>query len=289
MVWIHGGRYLEGQTANPHHNGATLAAAGVVVVSVNYRVGVEGFAHIAGAPNNRGLFDQIIALQWVHDNIAGFGGDPANVTVFGQSAGAGSIAALLAMPASAGLFRRATIQSLPGTFFTEKLAAAISSQIAAQLNTQANTAELQRFSPQTLVTASHELLARMPTFVDSWGPMALTPTPFSPIVDGTTLPNTPWHALASGAARAVDLLVGHTRDEYSLFNPWRAQLVPDELLSTTINRLAPAACRTDDYQTAYPQATASQLYEITHADWLFRMPTQHLAAAHHAGGLSTAL
>ncbi|GAS98564.1 putative carboxylesterase [Mycolicibacterium canariasense] len=203
MVWIHGGRYLEGHTGNPHQNGAILAAAGVVVVSLNYRVGFEGFAHVAGAPNNRGLLDQIAALHWVHDNISAFGGDPTNVTLFGQSAGAGSIAALLTAADRAGLFHRAIIQSLPGTFFTEQLAAAVSAQIAEQLDTQPSAAELQRFSPHTLVTASHALLARMPRFVQSWGPMALTPTPFSPIVDGSTVPESPWRALAAGAARDI--------------------------------------------------------------------------------------
>ncbi|MCX8561978.1 carboxylesterase family protein [Mycolicibacterium mucogenicum] len=284
MVWIHGGRYLEDGSANPHYNGATLAAAGVVVVSVNYRVGFEGFAHIAGAPNNRGLLDQIAALQWVHDNIAAFGGDPTNVTVFGQSAGAGSIAALLAMPPSAGLFRRAIVQSLPGTFFSEELAAGISAQIAAQLDAHTTAVELQHFSPHALVTASHALLAKMPAFADAWGPMALTPTPFSPVVDNVTLPDAPWRALASGAARAVDLLVGHTRDEYSLFNPWRGTPVTDAHFARTVNRLAPAACRPDGYRTAFPRATVSQLYETVNADWLFRMPSQHLADAQHAGG-----
>ena len=284
MVWIHGGRYLEGRSANPHQNGATLAASGVVVVSVNYRVGVEGFAHIADAPNNRGLLDQIAALQWVHDNIAAFGGDPANITVFGQSAGGGSIAALLAMPASAGLFRRAIVQSLPGTFFTEGLAAAICTQIAAEVGAQATVAELQRFSPDALVIASQALLTRMPAFSEAWGPMALTPTPFSPIVDDTTLPETPWKALASGVARDIDLLVGHTRDEYSLFNPRRGETVTDELLTDTIELLTPLTCRPDDYRHAYPDANTSQLYEMVNADWLFRMPAEHLAAAHRAGG-----
>ncbi|MFD0366293.1 carboxylesterase family protein [Nocardia sp. GCM10030253] len=131
MVWIHGGKYLEGTSSNPHHDGATLAGAGVVTVSMNYRTGAEGFAHIAGAPNNRGILDQAAALQWVQDNVAAFGGDPGKVTVFGQSAGAGCIAALLTMPLAAGLFRRAIAQSVPGTYFSTKLAAAISATIAA--------------------------------------------------------------------------------------------------------------------------------------------------------------
>jgi para-nitrobenzyl esterase len=284
MVWIHGGRYMEGHTCNPHQNGTILAKSGVVMVSLNYRIGAEGFAHIAGAPNNRGLLDQVAALKWVQDNIATFGGNPHNVTVFGQSAGGGGVASLLAMPGSAGLVTRAIAQSVPGTFFTERLAAAVSAEIAGELGVRATTTDLQRFSPQELVAASERLLLKMPHFVDSWGPMALTPTPFSPIVDGTTLPENPWRTLADGTSRNVDLLVGHTRDEYSLFNPWRGQDLPDGLLTDTIQRLAPTSCQPDDYRAAYPDASTTELYETLIADWLFRMPCEHLAAAHHAGG-----
>ena len=112
MVWIHGGAYAIGTSGLPEYDGARLARDGVVLVTFNYRVGVEGFAHIEGAPANRGLLDQVAALEWVRDNIRAFGGDPARVTVFGQSAGGGSVAALLAMPraggCSAGPSRRAS-------------------------------------------------------------------------------------------------------------------------------------------------------------------------------------
>ncbi len=94
----------------------------MVFVSCNYRLGMEGFAQIAGAPANRGLLDAVAALRWVRDNIERFGGDPGNVTVFGESAGAGVISALLAMDAAKGLFKRAIAQSVPGTFFSAELA-----------------------------------------------------------------------------------------------------------------------------------------------------------------------
>ncbi|HZG96968.1 MAG TPA: carboxylesterase family protein, partial [Nocardioidaceae bacterium] len=92
VVWISGGGYLACDSANPHLDGAAFAAAGAVVVSAHYRSGAEGFLRVAGAPDNRALLDQVAALVWVQDNIAAFGGDPGNVTAFGQSAGAGSIA-----------------------------------------------------------------------------------------------------------------------------------------------------------------------------------------------------
>ena len=113
MVWIYGGAFTIGSSDQPEFDGACLAAQGIVVVSLNYRVGVEGFMQIEGAPSNRGLLDQIAALQWVSNNIPGFGGDPDNVTVFGQSAGAASIGMLLVAPGAACLFHRGIAESVP--------------------------------------------------------------------------------------------------------------------------------------------------------------------------------
>ena len=116
LVWIYGGAYKVGSAEIPAYDGGRLAREGdLVLVTFNYRTGVEGFAYLDGAPANRGLLDQVAALEWVRDNIAAFGGDPGLVTVFGQSAGAGSVASLLAVPRAAGLFRRAIAQSVPGS------------------------------------------------------------------------------------------------------------------------------------------------------------------------------
>jgi para-nitrobenzyl esterase len=166
MVWIHGSRYLEGTAANPHYDGAAFAAAGVVVGSMNYRVGAEGFAHIDGVPDNRGILDQLAALRWVQHNIAAFGGDPGNVTVFGQSAGAGCIASQLVMPLAAGLFHRAIAQSLPGTYFSARMAAAISGTIAAELGLRATVNELSRIPPRALVDATEAVARKLyPTWL----------------------------------------------------------------------------------------------------------------------------
>jgi para-nitrobenzyl esterase len=114
LVWIYGGAYMFGASSEPGYDGTPFAQGGAVFVSLNYRLGVEGFAQLPGAPANRGLLDAVAALTWVRDNIEGFGGDPANVTVFGESAGAGVIAAMLAMGQAKGLFKRAIAQSVPG-------------------------------------------------------------------------------------------------------------------------------------------------------------------------------
>ncbi|MEV4124350.1 carboxylesterase family protein [Nocardia sp. NPDC049707] len=284
MVWIQGGTYLENNTANPHCDGAALAEAGVVVASMNYRVGVDGFARITGAPDNRGILDQIAALGWVQDNIAAFGGDPANVTVFGQSAGGACIAALLVMPKAAGLFRRAISQSMPGTYFTPQLATAISTTIAAQLGVQASVADLASLPPRAVTDATTAVIAKMPEFVDIWGPMALTPTPFSPVVGGDVLPCAPWSAVADGAARAVDLLIGHTRDEFRLYTSRPGSEPTPVQMAAAFEHLAPDAEGDRLYRAAYPDATPGRRFELVHTDWLFRMPSLHLADAAHTGG-----
>lgn len=277
MVWIHGGAYLFGSSANPNQDGAALAAAGVVVVSLNYRLGVEGFAHLAGAPDNRGVLDQILALRWVRENVSAFGGDPGNITVFGQSAGAGSVAALLAMPAAAGLFRRAIAQSLPGTFFTTRLAADVAAAIASSVGVEPTAAALARIPPSELVRVTQTVVRSLPRRARTWGPMATARTPFSPVVDGDTLPRAPWPALAEGAGRGVDLLVGHTRDE----SP-RDEEITDARATATLDALIRGGDAA--YRAAYPDAGPTRLHELVNSDWLVRMPSLRLADTQHVGG-----
>ncbi|MGI5127449.1 carboxylesterase/lipase family protein [Pseudonocardia sp. CA-107938] len=276
IVWISGGGYLRCNSASPTLDGATLAAGGVVVVSAHYRTGAEGFARLAGAPDNRGLLDQLAALQWVQDNAAAFGGDPGNVTVFGQSAGAGSIAALLAMPASAGLFRRAILHSVPGTFFSTELADDISAEIAAEIGRTPRAAELAALAPDDLVAAAAAVTGRLSKQLERWGGVACTPTPFSPVVDGEVLPEAPWPALARGAARDLELLVAHTRDEYAFL----ADLLGVEETAVDHVDPTPGLAR----YRASGAFTADELRDNAMADWLMRMPTLHLAEAALVGG-----
>ena len=218
MVWIQGGGYVIGMSGLPEYDGGRLARdGGVVVVTFNYRVGVEGFAQVEGAPANRGLLDQVAALEWVRDNIGAFGGDPDRVTVFGQSAGGGSVAALLAMPRAAGLFRRAVVQSMPGTFFSPELAADIATACAAELGLRPTIADLSDVDPRRLSRRGRRGRRHDGAADARWGRAAHRAIPFSPVVDGEVLAVTPWQALADGAGREVDLLVGHTRDEQRLF------------------------------------------------------------------------
>ena len=111
LVWIHGGAFVNGCNASPWYHGRSFARDGAVVVAVNYRLGIEGFLPLQGAPTNRAVLDWLAALEWVQDNVAAFGGDPTNVTIGGQSAGAMACATLLAVPRAVGLFGRAILMS----------------------------------------------------------------------------------------------------------------------------------------------------------------------------------
>ncbi|MFI6575652.1 carboxylesterase/lipase family protein [Nocardiopsis sp. NPDC050513] len=287
MVWIYGGAYKFGSSDDPGYDASRIASDGdLVVVTFNHRVGIEGFAQIEGAPANRGLLDQVAALEWVRDNIAAFGGDPGRVTVFGESAGAGGIAALLAMPRATGLFGRAIAQSVPGTFFSPELAADIATAIAGELGLRPTAADLSGVDPRALPAAGAAVSARMRGYEDRWGAVALTPTPFSPVVDGDVLPVTPWRALADGAGRDVDLVVGHTRDEYRLFTAMAGQLgqITPEEAAKALRAFGPGADGERAYRDAFPDASAERLHELVQSDWLFRMPSLRLAEAQVAGG-----
>ncbi len=276
MVWIQGGAYAFGTSGLPEYDGSNLAHGGVVLVTFNYRVGLEGFGYVAGTPANRGLLDQLAALEWVQENISAFGGDPGRVTVFGQSAGGGSVAALLAMPRAAGLFRRAIAQSVPGTYFTPELASDIARACAAELGLQPT--ELSTVDPRILPTASDAVAAKNGQFADRWGQAAHGEVPFAPIIDGDVLPTTPWLGLTG----QVELMVGHTRHEQRLLSALSGMLgeVTEEQAIETAKIFAPDPQR---YRDNFPDP--EELYEVVRSDWLFRMPSLHLAEAQlRAGG-----
>jgi para-nitrobenzyl esterase len=291
MVYLYGGAYRAGQAGDPIIDGGILARSGVVVVTGNHRVGMEGYASLEGAPDNRALLDQIALLRWVQEEVAAFGGDPARVTIFGESAGAGAVANLLA--SRAGLFASAIAQSVPGTYFTPRLARDIAAELMVPLGLPPTAEALRDTDPSALAAAAAAIDARMGPFAgrtgalaDRWGPVAGTVTPFSPVVDGEVLPEDPWTALAAGAARGVRLLAGHTRDEWRLFLVNRDLLgrVTDADAEWALRTFGPGADPVTSVRAAYPQAGAEELFTLVQSDWLFRMPSLHLAAAHAAGG-----
>jgi para-nitrobenzyl esterase len=287
MVWLYGGRFTTGASDESDCDGARLAAGGVVVVSPNYRVAGEGFMAIDGAVPNRGLLDQVAALQWVRDNIAGFGGDPNNVTLFGESAGAGSVVSLMVMPAADGLFRRGIAESVPAFLFGSDLAADVADVIAEKLGRRATVSDLAAVPPQTLadVVAGIE-------YQDRWGyALTVRRAQFGPVIDGEILPDSPFRALATGAGRGADLLIGHNRDEYRYVVQENGgpHSITAEQAETALNSLPPIPDGAQAYRAAHPQADHATLYELVCSDFVYRMPTLHLAQAHAAGGGTTYL
>ncbi|WP_346133032.1 carboxylesterase/lipase family protein [Lentzea roselyniae] len=288
MVWIQGGAYLFGTSGLPEYDGTRLAGDGVVVVTFNYRVGMEGFGFIDGAPAqaNRGLLDQVAALEWVQDNIRAFGGDPARVTIFGQSAGGGSVASLLAMPRAAGLFHRAIASSVQGTYFTPRMAFGIAAVCAAGLGWIPVLEDLSTVDPSDLPVVGDDMLEVMAGSPGSWGPAGYKRIPFAPIVDGEVLPVTPWEAVAGGAAKHVDLIVGHTRHEQRILTALDGMLgeVTDEQAANALDFLAPGPDGARRYRESFPDAGPEELYDLVCSDWLFRMPSLRLAEAQAAAG-----
>jgi para-nitrobenzyl esterase len=218
MVWIHGGSFTIGASSLPVYDGTRLASEGdVVVVAINYRLGALGFISLDalggrewGAAANCGLLDQALALRWVREHIAAYGGDPANVTVFGESAGGGSILHLLASPVGRGLFDRAIVQSgSTGRTLSTDQAASVAQVVLAELGLERAEPELARLSSAQIVAAQERATAQL------FGVAGLLP--FHPALDAENLPTTPIEALRSGTARDVGLLLGVTTDEMRLF------------------------------------------------------------------------
>ncbi|MFG2718997.1 carboxylesterase/lipase family protein [Streptomyces sp. NPDC048416] len=289
LVWVYGGAYVVGSAEGPTYDGSALARRGAVVVTFNHRLGAEGYGHFAGAVPNRALLDQVAALEWVRDNIAAFGGDPGRVTVFGESAGAGAVAALLAMPRAAGLFHRAVAQSVPGTFFGAALAADVGASVAAELGLPATADALAPVTPAALRDAADAVLGKITQYASRWGRIAHAHLPFAPVVDGEVLPCTPWDALRDGRSRDVDLIAGHNRDEARLFTVMAGRYgkVTQEEADTTLTRFAPAPGGEAAYRAAYPDADPTTMQDLVMSDWLFRMPSLQLAEAHALGGGTT--
>ncbi|WP_226899595.1 carboxylesterase/lipase family protein [Nonomuraea phyllanthi] len=287
LVWIPVGGYVSAASSDPMYDPAALAEAGLVVVTINCRVGVEGFAFLDDAPPNRGFLDQIAALEWVQRNIAAFGGDPDLVTVAGQSAGAGSVAALLTMKPARGLFRRAIAHSVPGLHSTPALARQITAAFAERLGAAAPTAAaLRDIDPWHLAAELTSFNFGLHAHRESWGRITETGTALCPVVDGEVLPETPWPALTGARASGTELLAGHTRDEFRLFSVMsgRRGTLTEEDASTALHLLAPQPHGAQAYRAAFPQAGPEELVETVYSDALFRMPTQKLAEANAAAG-----
>ena len=224
MVWIHGGGFTSGAGSVPWYNGARFVTNGdVVVVTINYRLGAFGWLYLAHrdaamiASGNAGLSDQIAALRWVRDNIAAFGGDPGNVTIFGESAGAMSVATLMGTPAATGLFHKAIAQSGAAHHSQDPDSAAEMTDRIMDALEVTSVAELVDVSARALLDVQLSVSTDVAKQRASSAANTGLGLPFSPVVDGATLPSAPLEAIANGQSAAVPLLTGTNLDEWNLF------------------------------------------------------------------------
>jgi para-nitrobenzyl esterase len=272
MVWLHGGGFTSGSGGFICYDGLQLAKKhDVVVVTVNHRLTAFGYLYLAGLGSERyansrnvGNLDIIAALEWVRDNIAAFGADPGNVTIFGQSGGGGKVSSLMAMPAAHGLFKRAIVQSGADVKGISRDAATHDAErLLARLNLKPADAErLQQLPVEQLLKAANE----------GSGP----PIGFGPVVDGRTLPADPFDPVASELSATVPLLIGTVETEVTFFPGQPLEPMDDASFHAKVKQLLRNAADADvarviaAYKAGRPDRANTDLYLIMASDATFR-------------------
>ncbi|MDI3211453.1 carboxylesterase family protein [Arthrobacter sp. AL12] len=267
MVWIEGGMFELSSTAA--YDGSRFARDGVVCIVINWRSGAEGFLYLGDGIANLGLLDHLAALQWVRENIAAFGGDPGNVTVFGESAGATSIGMLLSMPRAVGLFRRAILQSGAAHQVTPAAdALRIAGYLAGKLGVPRTRAAIVGAGVERLLAAQAELKAEL------------------------------MEKIAAGSGGSVDLIVGTNADDWRLWLVASGAIggITDEILSGPVRSYGHqplqafgliAGQALPAYRERYPTAAPGELLAVVQPDWWMRIPAIRLADAHASAAAGT--
>jgi para-nitrobenzyl esterase len=282
LVWIHGGSFMNGSGSVGAYDGAAFARDGVVCVTINYRLAAEGFLFLDDGTANLGLLDQLAALRWVQDNIAAFGGDPARVTVAGESAGSMSVTTLLSMPLSEGLFARAIAQSGAAAHtLTVEEGGTVAGYLAEALGVPADRDSIKAVPLDRLVQAASDLVVEVQTNPDParWGQLTLSLLPFAPTVDGAVVPVAPLPALAAGHGSDVALLIGSNRDEARLFlvAPGAIDQVDEPALAATAAAYGLTGRALDVYRANRPTASPGDVLAAVISDWFFRLPAIRVA------------
>jgi para-nitrobenzyl esterase len=290
MVWCHGGGFATGSGSSPVTDGTNLARRGdVVVVTLNHRLNVLGFTHldeVGGAEfaqsGDVGMLDIVHALKWVRDNITRFGGDPSNVTVFGQSGGGRKVATLLAMPSAKGLFHRAVIESGATLKLVERdQATRVASELLKTLGLdRLQVRQLQSLPLDRIMSAYFRTVRQMNVDQMTMG--------FSPTMDGTAVAQHPFHPTASTVSPAVPLMLGSTRTELTSSADAAAFSLTDGGMQSRISTLlgSQAGQVIDAYRAANPGASPSDLYFLIASDHRYSGPVTKIAerrAALNAG------
>ncbi|RAX45243.1 carboxylesterase/lipase family protein [Arthrobacter sp. AQ5-06] len=290
LVWIHGGGYVSGSGASPWYDGASFNRDGIVTVSVSYRLGFDGFGWIRDAPQNRGVLDWILALEWVRDNITSFGGDPSRVTIAGQSAGGGAVLTLLAVPRAARLFRQAI--SLSGATSDLPLADAerLGHLMAQRAGVEPTRAGLSVLGEDRILELQNQIGDVRGSSDQSEDPLpgivalASDGLKWGPVVDGDLLPAAAMHAARRGIGNDKRLMIGTTDNEFNMV------LAPhEEALTATdpapvLSALGLSGGVINAYLQEHPGLTPAQIIGQVVTDKMFRAPARNLAEARAEAG-----
>jgi para-nitrobenzyl esterase len=287
LFWIHGGAHIYG--SGRLLNGRDISRKGnIVLVSINYRLGPFGYLYIPGAPTNIGQLDQIAALTWVRENIEHFGGDPSNVTIFGESAGATSIFALMTMPKAKGLFNRAISQSgnaRPNSFELS-IRKTTAEKILKELNLSINDLDEYRKLPTEKIIDAM-IAAQRKALVNR------IPLDFKPFVDNVNIPKHPIKAIQEGFAKDIELIVGSNLEEWRFwraFEPKFEELAPSQIKKRMANLMSSQGedeARVEDIINTYKKSREEsgldlnihEIYEAYNTDSIFRIPSIKFAEA----------
>ncbi len=287
LFWCHGGAFIAGSGSSAWYDGRNLCRKGdVVIVTINHRLGAFGYLHLEdidhrfAASGNAGMLDIIAALEWVRDNIAGFGGDPGNVTIFGESGGGAKVSVLMAMPGARGLFHKAIIQSGPAVeMMSRPDATATAKQVLDELGLATNRVdELRRIPADRLLEAQIAVLKKinLMSFANR------RRVGFNPVIDGTILPAGPFAPAAPESSSHVPLMIGTNKDEMTLFfalAPW-IEGMDEALLRERVRMFV--GDRGDSllalYQRARPYDSPRDLMMAIATDAGMRIPSLTMAA-----------
>ena len=287
-LWIHGGGFVGGSPGGPWFDGDSFAGHGVVTVAITYRLGFEGYGDVPGAPGNRALRDVIAALEWVAENIAGFGGDPDRVTIGGQSAGGSAALALLASPAARGLFRSVVCHSGPLPDIPSARARRVGAEMARAVGVEHSLAGWREVPREQVVAAEraragadlvsavrdlHRVLAGRDAITD-----------FGPVIGDEVLPQDPVAAIADGVGGDVPLLLGTTSHEFNPITAVVERYLASGVAGAVLIGLGVPPVLARAYPRAYPDFSPAELLGQAVTDRVFRMPAVRVAQARAVAG-----
>ncbi len=290
MVWIHGGAFIGGSGSTPWYKGEYLVKRGnVVVVTINYRLGALGFLNLKdflgddyASSGITGILDQIAALKWVNENIENFGGDPNNVTIFGESAGAMSVGTLLGMQTARQYFNKAILQSGSSFNIITQEHSNIVTETFIRLTGAGDATGLLSLDPSTFLEAQKNLGPELLSHHISSNPsgLNLAGLPFQPVIDGIHLKEAPIEAVRRGDASQISIIVGSNENEWNLF----ALMMPSpdsfEKIENRLNRLSPDSVKVlEAYRSSRPDSSPGEIWNAILTDYVFFIPALRLLEA----------